>query len=157
MLFRKRYHFQISQNKETLTQALKDLSKKELVQENTFGNDTLYSLEFNWDEFVVTRKARFDRSAGIEPDAHIRLVSLSEDLTQIDVKIKFSEIVWIILIFVQLGIIAGCLFGIELHWAYRILIMIGTYAVWNFIIWLIFVEGTNRLKKVVDRLFKQVD
>ncbi|AEA42389.1 hypothetical protein [Fluviicola taffensis] len=160
MVFTKKYGFQINQNKDTLTQTLKDLSKENLIEQNRIGDDSFYSIEFIWDEFFVTRKAKlFERSMGIEPDAYIRLTSLSDNLTQIDVRIKFSEIVWIILIFVQLGIIAVSLFGINvdgLNWWYRILIMIGISGLWNFILWLILIQGLKKLKKVITQLFEKL-
>lgn len=151
MLFNKKYSFQLDQNITTLTQTLK---KVKSIEQDVIGGEESYSVEFSWDEFVVTRKAMFERFAGIEPDAHIRLVPLSENTTQIDVTVKFSEIVWMILLIIQLGIIAVCLFGTEFNWWYRILLMIGVSGVWNFIIWLIFIQGSNTLKKVVKELFE---
>jgi hypothetical protein len=157
MLFRKKYSFQINQNKDILTQKLKDLSKEYLVEKNSFGSDTFYSLEFNWDEFVVSRKAKmFERSAGVETDAYIRLISIAENVTRIDVTIRFPEIAWIILAFVQFGIIAGCLFGIESNWWYRILIIIGSSGLLYFFIW-ISVQGSNPFKKVIAGLFERVN
>lgn len=158
MFFRKKYSFEVNQNKEILTESLKNKKGKDQIYRNDIGIESSYSVEFNWDEFVVTRKAKmFERSAGIEPDAHIRLVHLSDNLTRIDVKMKFSEIVWIILIFIQLGIIAGCLFGTnvnELNWWYRILMLIGSSGLFNFIIWMFFIRESNVLKGVIKQLFE---
>jgi hypothetical protein len=160
MLFSKKYSFEINQNKEVLSESLKNRKGKDQIYRNGIESESSYSIESNWDEFVVTRKAKiFERSAGIEPDAQIQLLHLSEKLTGIDVKIKYSEIVWIILIFVQLGIIAACLFGSfnhhsDLNWWSRILIMIGGSALWNFIIWLIFIREVKTLENVVRQIFK---
>ncbi len=160
MLFRKKYSFEVDQNKEILSESLKNRKGKDQIYRNAIGIESSYSIEFNWDEFVVSRKAKmFDRSAGIEPDAHIRLVHLSENLTRIDVTIKFSEIVWIILILIQLGILAGCFFGTnisELNWWYRILILMGSSGLFNFVIWLIFVSEVKTLKNVVQQIFKDL-
>ncbi|WP_300355625.1 hypothetical protein [Fluviicola sp.] len=139
---------------------MKNLKGKDQIYRNVLETES-YSIEFNWDEFVVSRKATMSKRAGIEPDAHIRLVHLSENLTRVDVKLKFSEIVWMILVFVQLGIIAVTLFGPfnrypNIHWWSRILIMIGGSALWNFIIWLIFVSEVKTLENVIRQVFEDL-
>jgi hypothetical protein len=164
MLFRKQYSFEINQNKKVLSESLKNLKGKDQSYRNGIGSESSYSIEFNWDEFVVTRKAEmFERSAGIEPDAHIQLVQLSEKLTRIDVKIKFSEIVWIILVFIHLGIIGGSLFlpqiklfgnQLETTWINRILFLILSLGVINSIIWLLFISEVKTLRNVVQQIFE---
>ena len=133
MFLKKKYSFEINQNKEVLSESLKNLKGKDQVYRNGIGSESSYSIEFNWDEFMVSRKATMSGRAGIEPDAHMRLVQLSEKLTRIDVKIKFSEIVWIILVFIHFGIIGGSLFlpqiklfgnQLETTWINRILFLI---------------------------------
>lgn len=155
MFFRRKYSFNVPQNKEALTQALKDLKKEDLIQKTLIGKES-YSFEFNWDEFVVTRKVKmFERGGGPEPDAYIRLTSLSENLTRIDATIKFSEITWISLIIIQGMIIAGSFFGGELIWWGRILLFTGSSGLFYFIIWLIFVQESNTLKKVIQTVFRE--
>jgi hypothetical protein len=163
MLFRKKYSLQLDQNKDTLTQSLKDLSKKDQVKKNIIGDDTLYSVEFNWDEFVVTRKPKMFERLSLAPNAYMRLASSSENITQVDVKIKFSEISWIFLVFIHLGIIAACIFSpqiklfgsyIETNWLTRIFSLFILEGILNLIIWLIFTQGSNALKKVVKQLFE---
>ncbi len=158
MFLRKKYHFQVDRNVDSLTQSLKDSGKKDLIYERTFGNDSHYSVTFNWDEFVITRKAEFSRQWIFEPDAHIRLTSLSENLTQVNVTIKLSEISWIILIFIQLGIVACSLFGPseEWNWLSRIALMVGISALFNFIVWLTFIPDSNHFKKVIEQLFEEI-
>lgn len=158
MFLRRKYNFQVNKNKDTLTQELKGLSAKIHVYPRSIGSDSHYSVEFNWDEFVVTRKAEFSSGLGIEPDASIRLMSLSENLTQVTVAIKFSGVSWIFLIFIQLGIIAGSLFGTsaEWNWLSRIALMIGSSGLLIFILWLILIHESNHLEKVINRLFEQI-
>ncbi|MNU80521.1 hypothetical protein D3C71_701540 [compost metagenome] len=165
MLFRKKYSFQLNQNKDDLTQTLKNLSSKDLVEKNEIGVESSYSVEFNWDEFIVTRKPKLFERGSFTPNAHIRLASLSENLTQIDVKIKLSEIWWILLVFIHLGIVAGYFFTpssvkffgnpIELNWLSRIAFLLGITGFLNFIIWLIFINESKNLKKIINRLFEQ--
>ena len=158
MFLRKKYSFQINKNKDTLTQELKGLSIKDHVYPRSIGSDSHYSVEFNWDEFVVTRKAEFSNGVGIEPDASIRLMSLSENLTQITVIIKFPDVSWVFLSIIQLGIIAGSLFGTsaEWNWLSRIALMIGSSGLLIFILWLILIHESNHLEKVINRLFEQI-
>lgn len=158
MMFRKRYSFQFNQDTDDLTQTLKDWSSKDLVERNELGFGSSYSMEFSWDKFIVTHKSKPFERGSFTPDATIRLVNLSENLTHVNVKIKFSEITWVFLIFIQLGIIAGCLFGTraELSWLTKIFLMIGISVLWNFILWLIFISGSMSLKKVINRLFEQL-
>ncbi len=158
MFLRKKYSFQVEQNKDDLTQILKELSQKDHVYKHTLGSDSLYSMEFNWDEFVVTRKAEFSRQGIFESEASIRLVCLSENLTQVDVTIKLSGTSRVFLFFVQLGIIAGSLFGTseEWNWLSRVGLMIGISGLFNFILWLAFIDESNRLEKVIHQLFKQI-
>ncbi|MNJ84315.1 hypothetical protein D3C87_17650 [compost metagenome] len=157
MIFRKRYSFEFNQSADDLTQTLKDLSRKDILERNELGFESSYSMEFSWDEFILTHKSESFQRASFAPDAYIRLVNLSENLTQVNVKIKFSEITWVFLIFIQLGIIAGCLFGTraELSWLSKIFLMIGVSALWNFILWLVFISASMSLKKVINRLFEQ--
>lgn len=158
MFLRRKYNFQVNKNKDTLTQELKGLSTKDYVYPRSIGSDTHYSVEFNWDEFVITRKAEFSGRGVIESDAYIRLMSLSENLTQVTVIIKFSDVSWVFLTFIQLGIIAGSLFRIssEWNWLSRIALMIGSSGLLVFILWLILLHESNHLEKVINRLFEQI-
>ena len=158
MFLRKRYSFQVHKNKDDLTQILKELDQKDHVYQHTFGSDSRYSFEFNWDEFVVTRKAEFSRKGSFEPDAYIRLMSLSGNLSQVNVTIKFSDVSWVFLIFIQLGIIAGSLFGVSAEWSWlsRIALMLGSSGLLHFILWLILIQESNTLKKVINRLFEEI-
>ncbi len=157
MFFRKKYSFEFPQNKELLIQDLKDLSKHDLVEENRFGSDTFYSIKFNWDEFIVTPRAKMFQQANYTANAYIRLNSISEELTQVNVTVKYSEISWLFLIFIQLWISAGCLFIPEFHWVIRIVLLIGVTGLWGLIIhWGILSEVKN-FKDVVEQLFQQVE
>lgn len=157
MLFRKIYSFEFPRNKDLLIQDLKGLSKHDLVGENKFGSDTLYSVEFNWDEFIVTPRAKMFQQANYTADAYIRLNSISEELTQVHVTIKYSEISWLFLIFIQLWIIVGCLFAPEFHWLLRIALLIPVTGLWGLIIhWGILSEFEN-FKEVVEQLFQQAE
>ncbi len=157
MLFRKTYSFQFPKNKDILTQDLKDLSKQDQVLKDSFGSDTFYSVEFNWDEFIVTQRAKMFQRASFTADGYIRLNSLAENLTQAEVKIKYSEVTWLFLIFIQLGIVAGCLFGNELNWLYRVLMMIGASGIFFGIIWSTLIGEAKTLKTVIEQLFGLVD
>jgi hypothetical protein len=157
MLFRKTYSFEFPRNKDLLIQDLKEVSKKDLVEENKFGSDTLYSVEFNWDEFIVTPRAKMFQRSNFTPDAYIRLNSISEELTLVNVTIKYSEISWLFLIFIQLWVIVGCLFVPEFHWLIRIPLLIGATGLWGLMIhWGIHSEVEN-FKEVVGQLFQQVE
>jgi hypothetical protein len=165
MLFRKRYSFQVDQNKDALTQALKDLTNQDHVNKTDIGMESAYSVEFNWNEFIVTRKPEFSERSGFGPDAYIQLVSLSENLTQVNVKIKLSAIWWIVLIFIHLGILGGSLFlphfrlfgnSIETTWLNRIIFLFFTEFIFNLVIWLFFVRESGRLKQVISQVFGQV-
>lgn len=157
MLFKETYNFQINQNKEVLTQTMKNLSKKDLVLENKFEPDSLYSLEFSWDEFIITQRAKMFQRSNFTSDAHIRLSDSSDNQTQVTVTIKYSEITWIFLIFIQIMILSGSLFGNELNWWYRILVMVGASGILWFIIRMIFIRDSKALKTVIDRLFEQIE
>lgn len=157
MLFRKIYSFEFPRNKDLLTQDLKGLSKHDLLGENKFGSDTLYSVEFNWDEFIVTPRAKMFQRSNFTPDAYIRLNYISEELTQVHVTIKYSEISWLFLIFFLLWISVCCLFIAEFHWLIRIALLIGATGIWGLMIhWRIFSEVEN-FKEVVGQLFQQVE
>lgn len=152
MLFKETYRFQVSKNKDVLTQHLKDVSKTDIPE-----GDHSYSVEFSWDEFIITSKAKMFSRKSFSADAYLRLNSLSEDMTQVDVKIKFSEITWMYLLFIQLGIICSCLFGADFNWWLRIGALIGISGIWNFIIWVTLKWESQALKKVVSKLFKLVE
>ena len=157
MFFRKIYSFEVPRNKDLLIRDLKDLSKNDLVGENKFGSDTFYSVEFNWDEFIVTPRAKMFQRSNFTPDAYIRLNSISEELTRVHVTIKYSEISWLFLIFIQLWVIVGCLFVPEFHWLIRIVLLIGATGLWGLMIhWGILSEVEN-FKDVVGQLFQQVE
>ncbi|WP_343631290.1 hypothetical protein [Fluviicola sp.] len=157
MLFKRTYHFQFPKNKELLIRELKDLSQKDLVQKATFGSDTFYSVEFNWDEFVVSSRAKMFERNSFSADAYIRFQSLPEDLTQINVTIKYSEISWFALIFIQLLFAAGCLFGNDFHWLVRIAMLLGATGLFGSIVHLSLVSEAKKLKAVVKQLFDQIE
>lgn len=157
MFFRKIYSFEFPRNKDLLIQDLKELSKHDLVEENKFGSDTFYSVEFNWDEFIVTPRAEMLQQANYSADAYIRLYSISEELTQVRVTIKYSEISWLFLIFIQLGISAGCLFIPEFHWVIRIVLLIGVTGLWGLIIHWGILSEINSYKEIVGQLFQRVE
>lgn len=127
-----------------------------MILENNFGSDTFYSLEFSWDEFIVTQRAKMFQRSNFTADAYIRLSTLSEDLTQVEVKIKYSELTWIFLILVQLGIILGSLFANEFHWLVRLVLLTGISGIWVFIVSVTYTEELKRLSKVISRLFERV-
>lgn len=157
MLFRRTYHFQFPKNKEVLIRELKDLSQKDLVQKATFGSDTFYSVEFNWDEFVVSSRAKMFERSNWSADAYIRLLPLSDEFTQINVTIKYSEISWIFLILVQLFITAACLFGNDFHWLVRIAMLLGATGLFGSIIHLSLSGEVKESKPIVEQLFDQIE
>ena len=157
MLFRKTYSFEFPRNKDLLIQDLKEVSKKDLVEENKFGSDTFYSVEFNWDEFIVTPRAKMFQRTNYTADAYIRLTSISEELTRVHVTIKYSEISWLFLIFIQLWVIVGCLFVPEFHWLIRIVLLIGATGLWGLIIHWGILSEVETFKDVVKQLFQQVE
>jgi hypothetical protein len=156
MFFRKTYSFDFSQSKDLLTQNLKDFSKEDLVLKNSYGSDSFYSLEFSWDEFIITQRAKMFQRSNFTSDAHIRLSSSSDNLTHVAITIKYSEITWLFLVFFQLFIVAGSLFGNELNWWYRILVMIGASGILWLIIWLTFIKELSALKTIIKQLFHQI-
>lgn len=149
MLFKEIYNFQLSKNKDILTQNLKALSKEEIRE-----GDYTYSVEFSWDEFIVTAKAKILQRNHFTADAHIRLTGLPEDHTEVGIQIKFSEITWIFFIFIQLGITAACLFVAEFNWWGRIALLIGVSGACFFIIRLALIWESRALKKVISKLFE---
>lgn len=143
---------------------LNDRLKKTLVgtyvikQNNFFSSEIAYSGELNYDKFVLFRSAKPFEKLRIVPDAHIKLVQVSENRTMVHVKIKFSEIWYLLLVFLHLSIICGILFfphlsvfnyPIEGIWWQRILLLIGVLIPIHLLIWCWYRIQVNRFKIII--------
>lgn len=148
MRFKETYRLELPKSSDFLTHQLKDLCKEEIRNDDNF-----YSLEFSWDEFIVTAKAKIFQRTTFTADASIRLTGLSEDLTRADIEIKFSAVTWCFLVLVQLGIFVTCLFVAEFNWLIRIGLLISISGIWAFIVWLTFIRDSRALKQVINHVF----
>jgi len=144
---------------------LNDRLKKTFVgtyvmkQNNFFAGELAYSGEFNYDKFVLSRRAKPFENVGIVPDAHIKLVQVSENRTMVHVKIKFSELWYLLLVFLHLSIICGILFfphlsvfnyPIEGVWWQRILLLICILIPIDLLIWCWYRIEVNRFNIIIS-------
>jgi hypothetical protein len=163
MFFRKKYSLLLNQNKEILTETLKAEQSKKHVLPSTFS-ESVYELKFDYNEWIISYKHNILRGLKIKPDAYIRLTTISDKMTEMNVTFKLSPI-WILAgIFVQLAFVAlwflpnntpitfmGKNLGAD--WLNRMVIILCNLALFNGVIWITFLIETTRLKKVIEKLF----
>lgn len=128
------------------------------------NNKTPFNFQFDYDRYILSEQARPFRKTGISPDTFISLVKIEEKNTQIDVKIRYSDVSYMFLIFPQILPIIVFLssdkmrfFGtmIKSSWGIRILMMCGSLAVINFIIWAIYKTQVKHYRNILMDIFKQ--
>lgn len=163
MFFRKKYSLLLAQNKDLLTESLKTEQDKKHPLQGPFS-ESVYELKFDYDQWIVSSKPKILEGIKIKPDAYIQLTTVSEKMTHAEVIIKLSPIWLLVLIFIHLAIIfsfllppntATTFFGKDLgpNWLNLAVVVLCNIITFNLIIWIAFLIETNRLKKMIEKLF----
>ncbi len=163
MLFKKRHNFYLNQNKDALTQFLGKHKCKDYTYPSNF--DLTYQMHFKNDRFIVSRGPKIVARTKFRPEAQIKLVPVSDKLTEVQIEIKLSFVASIIAIIMHAGIVFTFfvrphtkLFNLDIHpdWLARIIIILINLGIFNLIIWITFIIEAKRLNKIIEQIFKDL-
>lgn len=164
MFYVTKKQFEVNQSIADLNDQLKKtLVGTHVIQRDDFFSDEIsYSGELNYDKFVVSRTAKSFKNVLIVPDAHIKLTKVSDNHTMVHVKIKFSEIWYLLFIFLHLGVIFGIVFfphlsvfnsPIEGTLGQRILLLVCILIPIHLLIWISYRIQTSRFQVMIPDFF----
>lgn len=164
MFYTTKYHFEVNQPLSEVDTQLRAafLRDFDVKSDGLIEKSDAFVGTYNYDEFVLSQRARPFERTSITPDAHIKLTKIDDTTTQVKVTIKLSDIWKFFIVIFHLIAVAVTLFvdnfrvfghNVEGSIILRILAFSTLLIILNGIVWISFSSQRSIYKRIIREHF----